>query len=340
MNKKNLHVFSKADMSKGHGVLSAYEEQLKLIQTTIFHKYNIVVNPFRLGDINHFHTINLGYYIKNKLFGRNKISVGYVHFLPETLDESLRIPKLFRNFFYKYIIKFYKSMDYTVVVNPYFIGEMKKYGIDTSKTTYIPNLVSNENFKEFSDEEKRKKRKEYGLGDDDFLVLGVGQLQTRKGIFDFVKIAEQMPDMKFYWAGGYSFGRMQDGYNEIKELSKNPPQNMKFLGMIEREKMGELYAMADVMFLPSYAELFPMTILESMATHTPILLRDIDIYTLILEGYYLKASDIDGFKEELNKLRNDEDYRNKASQMAKNGNEFYSAKSISKMWEDYYDNLK
>ncbi|MDO4777964.1 MAG: glycosyltransferase family 4 protein [Tissierellia bacterium] len=338
--KKSIHVFSAADMSKGHGVLSAYEEQVGLIKKKIGNEYNISVNPPRLGDINHYHTINFSYYLRNNIFGKKSISVGYVHFLPETLDKSIRLPKLIRKIFYKYIIRFYKSMDYTVVVNPYFIEEMKKYGIDTSRTTYIPNLVSNEHFSKLSDEEKAEKRKEYGIKPDQFLVLGVGQLQTRKGIFDFTDIAKELPDMQFLWAGGFSFGNMQEGYHEIKELQNNPPENMKFLGMVDRLQMNDLYNIADVMFLPSYAELFPMTILEAMATNTPILLRDIDIYKLILDGYYLKAGDNKGFIEELKKLRDDPEYRKKAMEMSKRGNDFYSEESIGEMWKEYYDSLE
>jgi 1,2-diacylglycerol-3-alpha-glucose alpha-1,2-galactosyltransferase len=36
-------------------------------------------------------------------------------------------------------------------------------------------------------------------------------------------------------------------------------------------------------FLPSYSELFPMTILEAASCGTAIMLRDIDLYKVILE---------------------------------------------------------
>lgn len=335
---KKLHVFSKADMAKGHGVLSAYEEQVKLSRKVLKGDYEIEVNPKKLGDINHYHTINLGFYLKNKFFGKNSVSVGYVHFLPETIDESIQMPSFARKVFYWYILKFYKSMDYLVVVNPYFIELMKKYGIDTSRTVYIPNLVSNDKFERKNEEEKIAIRKKMGL-EDRFVVLGVGQLQVRKGIFDFVKLAERNPDMDFIWAGGYSFGRSSDGYKEIKKLEENPPKNMKFLGIVERNDMTDYYNIADVMLLPSFSELFPMTILEAMATNTPVLLRDLDIYPLILDGYYLKASDMEGFEKELYKIRDDKDYRQKAIEMSKKGHDFYSEESVGKMWREFYDNI-
>ena len=81
---------------------------------------------------------------------------------------------------------------------------------------------------------------------------------------DFIEAAKKMPDCMFIWAGGFSFGRISDGYEEIKKMMKHLPSNVRFLGIVDREKMNEIYNMADVMFLPSYEELFPMTILESM----------------------------------------------------------------------------
>ena len=56
-------------------------------------------------------------------------------------------------------------------------------------------------------------------------VLGAGQVQTRKGVLDFVNVAKQMPDVQFVWAGGFSFGRITDGYEELKKLQENPPEN-------------------------------------------------------------------------------------------------------------------
>ena len=104
-------------------------------------------------------------------------------------------------------------------------------------------------------------RKKHGIAKDKFVVLCAGQLQVRKGIFEFIEIAKAMPDIQFIWAGGFSFGNITSGYKEIKPLVENPPENVKFTGIVEREVMNELYNIADVMFLPSYSELFPMIIL-------------------------------------------------------------------------------
>ena len=103
--------------------------------------------------------------------------------------------------------------------------------------------------------------------------------------------------------------------------------------------MNEIFNIADVMLLASFSELFPVTILEGMCVHLPILLRDLPIYKGILEDYYLKASDVDGFVSEIQRLRADKDYYAAASAMSKKGNDFYSKDNVVKMWKEFYTSV-
>lgn len=329
-------MMSSATKVKGQGVGSAYIEQVNLVRDGLSEKFEITENKRIKPAITHYHTLNPNFYIMRKGRTKNGRSVGYVHMLPETVETSLSLPRFMKNIFYKYMIKFYDSMDYLVTVNPYFIGRLAHYGVSEQKVTYIPNYVSSEDFHPLSHEEKMALRDKYGIPRDKFVVVCAGQLQVRKGIFDFVEIAKKMPGVQFAWAGGFSFGKITDGYKEIQKLSENPPENLKLLGIIDREKMNEIYNLGDVMFLPSYEELFPMTILESMCANVPILLRDLDIYPDILFDFYSKATDNDGFIAELDRLRTDEDYYQQQVAASKRGNEFYSKEHVTKMWDEFY----
>ena len=327
---------SSATKVKGQGVGSAYIEQVKLVKDGLSHKFSVTENARVKPDITHYHTLNPDYYLGRKSrtqFGR---SVGYVHMLPETVETSLNLPRFMKQIFYKYMIKFYKSMDFLVTVNPYFIGRLAHYGVPEEKVTYIPNYVSSEVFHRLSNEERSALRDKYGIPRDKFVVVCAGQLQVRKGVFDFVEIAKRMPDVQFAWAGGFSFGSITDGYNEIKKMAEAPPSNLKLLGIIDREYMNEIYNLADVMFLPSFEELFPMTILEAMCTNTPILLRDLDIYPDILFDFYSKADSVEGFIAELDRLRTDKEYYIQQVNASRRGNEFYSKEHVTKMWDDFY----
>lgn len=337
--QRTINMLSSADKVKGQGVMSAYEEQLNLVKNNLKNKYKVSVNKVKFADIMHYHTINLEYFLTLPFAKIKSCTVGYVHFLPETLDNSIKLPKIVKNIFYKYVINFYKNMDFLVTVNPYFIEKLERYGIDKEKITYIPNYVSNKKFYKLPKEEKIVSRKKYNINKDDFVVLCVGQLQTRKGIFDFIEIAKKMPDIKFVWAGGFSFKKITDGYKKIKELVDNPPENVKFLGIVPREEMNEIYNMADIMLLASYEELFPMTILESANCKVPILLRDLELYKGILDGFYVSANNNDEFIKEITKLKEDPTYHNKVSKLAEKCANYYSEENVSKIWSSYYNKI-
>ncbi|MCM1298050.1 MAG: glycosyltransferase family 4 protein [Firmicutes bacterium] len=339
MQKKTINMQSQATSVKGQGVGSAYMEQVKLVKEGLSDKFEIYENAHIAADITHYHTFNPTYFLLKNWRCRKGTSVCYVHTLPETMDKSVKLPKWARKIFYAYMIKFYKIMEHLVVVNPYFIDALENYGIKREKVTYIPNFVDTERFHPISAEEKSAARKKFGLPEDKFTVLCAGQLQVRKGAFDFLKCAELLPDVQFVWAGGFSFGLISDGYKELSRVVEDPPHNVKFLGIVEREDMNLVYNAADVMFLPSYDELFPMTILEAMCVNMPILLRELPIYENILFDFYYGESDVEGFVKAISRLKDDSGYYSKGAENAKRGNGFYEKSNVLKMWDDFYTSV-
>lgn len=336
MKKITINMLSSADKVDGQGVGSAYLEQVSLVSES--EKFNVLVNSKEKADIIHSHTIDPKNYLKMK---KNKkgVNVAYVHFLPTTLDGSIKLPKFAFNIFKKYVIKFYNTAKHLVVVNPIFINDLEKCGIKREKVTYIPNYVSKEKFYKLTPSKRNKVREKYGLEEKDFVVLGAGQVQTRKGVKDFIECAKKLPKIKFIWCGGFSFGKITDGYNELKEIMENPPKNVKFLGIIPREEMNDMYNIADVLFVPSYNELFPMTILEAVNSKTPLLLRDLELYEDILFGKYLKGKNNKEFVKLLKDLQKDEKLYKKYSKMSKEISEYYSKENVLKLWEEFYTSI-
>lgn len=330
-----INMLSSADKIKGQGVGSAYLEQVSLVKAGMNDEFEIIINGKSKSGILHFHTIDFKHYIQ-QFFNGGSINVGSVHFLPETIEGSLKLPFIAKKIFYKYIISFYKKMDYLVTVNPYFIERLVSQGIDKEKLHYIPNYVSKKNFFPMSEYEVQKLKNEYDVEDSKFVVLGVGQIQTRKGVRDFIELANLNPEITFIWAGGFSFGKISDGYDELKTIVRNPPKNVKFIGIIEREKMNEIYNISDMLFMPSYNELFPMAILETMNVEKPMLLRNLDIYSGILKDYYLKGSTNEEFDSIIKNLSKDKKYYEEASLISKKGGKFYSKDFVFDQWIKFY----
>ena len=325
-------MLSSADKVAGQGVGSAYLEQVNLVREGASDLFDIYINSRKKCDIVHVHTVDLWNFFKMK----NGVSVCYVHFLPDTLDGSIRLPKIAFNVFKKYVTKFYNRADHLVVVNPIFIDDLVRFGIDRNKITYIPNYVSKEKFYK---KDASSIREKYGISKDSFVVLGVGQVQTRKGVMDFIDVANKMPDTTFVWCGGFSFGRITDGYDDLKKVYENPPKNVIFTGIVPRDEMNDMYNMADVLFMPSYNELFPMSILEAINSSKPLLLRDLDLYRDILFNKYLKGSNNDVFVSLLTDLKSDKKLYSKYSRLSTEISEFYSKEHVLEIWKEFYQGI-
>lgn len=333
-----INMLSSAEKVKGQGVLSAYIEQVNLVKKGLIN-YDVKINRFKFSDIMHYHTIDLKFFLSIPFAKMLGTTVAYVHFVPETVDNSINLPSFAKAVFYKYIIWFYKSVDHLVVVNPYFIDILKGYGIPENKITYIPNFVSDDNFYKYDESKRLSLKDKFGISKDKFVVLGVGQVQTRKGIYDFIETAKKQPDVQFVWAGGFSFGAITDGYAELKKVVENPPDNVKFLGIIDRSEMNDLYNIADIMFLPSFSELFPMSVLEALSLKIPVLLRDLDIYKNILFNYYLKGSSVDDFCNIIEKSKSDSNFYNKWCKQSELCHKFYSKDYILNKWKNFYSEV-
>ena len=335
MKKISINMLSQADKVDGQGVGSAYLEQVELVKEDP--DFEVLVNSNKKTDIIHCHTINPTFYLKMQK--KNCASCCYVHFLPDTLDGSIKLMPGVNNLFKKYVVKFYKAADHLIVVNPIFISDLARYGIKKEKVTYIPNYVSRDNFYKMNDDEINKMKDEYNLDKNKFTVLGVGQVQTRKGVLDFIECAKNLPDMQFVWCGGFSFGKITDGYEELKKVMDNPPSNVKFVGIIPRNDMNKMYNICDCLFMPSYNELFPMSILEAVNIGKPLVLRNLDLYVEILFGKYIKGKNNKEFVNELKKLSTDKNYYDKYSKYSSEISDFYCKEHVKSLWNDFYKKI-
>lgn len=331
----DIHMFSSATKVKGQGVGSAYLELIDLLKRYFPEELKISLNNFSKADISHYHTVDFRFFLSTFFPGRGR-KIGYVHFLPDTLEGSLKLPQPFKSIFYHYVIAFYKRMDQLVVVNPSFIRDLMAYGIDENKISYIPNFVSKRHFHLVNLQQKLKLRKKLDLPAKKFIVIGVGQVQERKGVLDFVKIAESLPQFYFVWIGGFSFGRITDGYQQLKKIVNDPPANLKFPGIIDRNSMGDYYNACDVFFLPSYNELFPMSILEAASCGLPIVVRNLSLYRAILAGKYLSGQNVQEFRKILEKLSADQGLVTKQQAASQAISNEYSEEHLAKKWLKFY----
>ena len=336
-NKKlRINMLSSSEKVAGQGVSGAYRELVSLLHRDAKDQLIVTENLPVEADVTHFHTIDFPYYLSTFQKKRSGRKVGYVHFLPETLEGSLKIPFFLKGIVKRYVFSFYNRMEHLVVVNPMFIEDLVAAGIPREKITYIPNFVNKEKWHPLPAEQVAQLREEMDLAKDQFVVVGAGQVQKRKGIDDFIRLAEELPEITFIWAGGFSFGGITDGYERYKKIMDNPPKNLIFPGIVPPERMRELYALADLFLLPSYNELFPMTILEAASCEAPIMLRDLDLYKVILEGDYRATSDVSEMREAILEYKENPEALKELKEKAKRISKQYSEERLLGIWLKFY----
>lgn len=332
--KLKINRLSKADSVKAQGVGSVYLEERQLLKKYGENDFEVAINSHKKDfDLYHIHSINPSFYFQRK---KKRTTIRFVHFRPDTLEGSIRLPKLFFKIFKKYVISFYKKAKEIVVVNPSFKNELIQYGLDEERISYIPNFVSKENFYPVPWKEKKFLRKRYKIPEHAFVVLGVGQVQTRKGVLDFIELSKRHPERYFIWAGGFSFKQITDGYPELKKEREEKRENRRFLGIIDREKRNDIYNIADVFLLPSYNELFPRALLENCSVGNPFIVRDLSLYDPILPSSSIRAKDIDDFSSLLQRRKNDKDFYEQGKEVSREIKRTYSEENIYQLWKDYY----
>lgn len=102
------------------------------------------------------------------------------------------------------------------------------------------------------------------------IILYAGTVNTRKGYTDmikaFAKIAPQYPDWEIVFAGN---GEIENGIKLAKELGIE--SQTKFLGWINGKDKDKAFKEASFFCLPSYAEGFPMAVLDAWAYGLPVI---------------------------------------------------------------------
>ena len=153
--------------------------------------------------------------------------------------------------------------------------------------------------KEFhQDENLRKERSRYPK----LLMLYVGQLIKRKGIYQLLKALSELhdPNVGLLIVGSGPQGR------ELKEFCKDQNlENVYFEGFQQQEALLRYYSLADVLILPSFKEVWGLVVNEALASGSYVLCSNYAgaAYDLIKEGWNGKLFDPHSIEEFLILIR-------------------------------------
>ena len=319
---------------QGHGVHTAYEEMASALEKR--DDVDVIRGEFGRSvecDIVHLHTI--GSYTWRKLFQHGPKKVVSAHVVPASFVGSIILAKYWLFLARWYMRWYYNRADKVLAVSGTVANILHtELHVPTEKIEIFYNTID---MKRYASDAQRKEqaRKKLQLPDDEFVVFGLGQLQPRKRLDIFVKMAKELPDVTFIWVGGIPFKQLGADYKSMQRLMENVPQNLKLTGQLPHEAVKDYLVAADVFCLPAEQENHPMCVLEAAGAGLPIILRDIPEYDDTFGDDALRCND-DSFAQAIKGLRDSKTeykkWQQKAAAIAKRFDSSEAAERLVRLY--------
>ncbi|MFX0537205.1 glycosyltransferase family 4 protein [Ornithinimicrobium sp. Y1847] len=305
-----VNMASESDVSvQGHGVHTAYVELATALErrpdvTLIRGHYSERVEC----DVYHLHT--LGTKVWRKILDPGAKKVVSAHVIPDSLVGSIRLARWWRPAARAYMRWFYGRADKVLAVSGTVARALEtELKVAPERIEVLYNTIDMDAYRTTL-ADRAIARAELELDADTFVVVGVGQVQPRKRIDLFVRMAREHPEVLFIWVGGIPFKHLGANYAAMKKLMSEVPDNMVITDVVPHPQVKTILQSADVFCLPAEQENHPMCILEAAGVGLPIVARDLREYDDSFGDDILRCED-DDFGAAIGRLRFDEAEREK-----------------------------
>ena len=208
-------------------------------------------------------------------------------------------------------------------------------GIPENKIAYLPNSIDVNLF-------APQKQKE------DNLLLFVGRISPGKGLHVLIKSLQYLKEsvrLVIIGPSDWNVKYYQSILRMIEKENQKGKHNIQYLGSMKQTELVEWYQKASLFILPSFAEGFPVTILEALSCETPVIATLVGGIPEIVEnhetGILVQPNDHARLAEAIQYLLENKDVRFK---MAREGRKRvmkeYSSDIVSKKLCAIYRQLK
>ena len=150
--------------------------------------------------------------------------------------------------------------------------------------------------------DRKAKRKELGLSEDDIIIVSVGELQKRKNHEPVIRAISQIQDsrVKYLICG---WGELKDYY---ENLTKELNMTRRFFMLGHRYDIPEILKASDIFAHPSIREGLGIAAIEAMSAGLPLVTSNVqgikDYVKEGVTGYVNNPLDIEGYKSSFMKL--------------------------------------
>ncbi|WP_462335295.1 glycosyltransferase family 4 protein [Fusobacterium varium] len=206
------------------------------------------------------------------------------------------------------------------------------------KVEYIPGVgIDIEKIKNIK-VNKKEKRVEFGLNEENVVLLSVGELNKNKNHSVVIKALAKINNPNIY----YLICGQGNLKGELLNLAKklNLEKNVKILGF--RRDIYEIYKISDVFIFPSLREGLGLAALEGMSNGLPLIssnVHGINDYTENEKtGYCVDRFNIEGFKSAIEKLAFNRELRQKMGNYNRKIVKKFDIHKVNKIIKNIYYN--
>lgn len=288
-NILRVGIFSESGFTiDGHGVHTAFLECQEILDRMIGVDR---VNPWHLERSDLLHVHSAGPIALGLLLHHPGPRVVTAHLTASSFIGSVAFAEHFVGAIDRYLSYFYNQADLILAVSAIAAGYLHDIKVNRP-IQILPNAIDCDKISRIR-ENRDKIRRKFGLAPDRPVILGVGQMQPRKGIDEFLETARSLPCADFVWVGGFLFGPLSAERSRLEEFLSSAPANLTFTGRKPRAVVLEYCAAADIFISSSRQETFGLAVLEAAAAGLPLVLCDIMPYRSIFDNSYLPVKDDD-----------------------------------------------
>ena len=191
-----------------------------------------------------------------------------------------------------------RSADQVIFTTRDYAEVGRGYGVDDQKASIIPNGVDPQRFR--LDQNRLELHHQLGLAPDDLMLLYVGLLDQKKGLFILLDALKGLVDTGI----GVHLALVGDGplkaalEERVRSLCLH--KNVTMLGKIRHDNLPGVYAACDLYIQPSLVEPFGVVVLEAAACGKPIVASDVpgmrrvvtdDMGTLVPPGDHIALAE-------------------------------------------------
>ena len=215
------------------------------------------------------------------------------------------------------------------------------YGMHAPISVVPSGISLQQHFQRLPEEERKARRRELGIGEEDLVLINLGRLGGEKNLGEllelFAEARKKNEGLKFLIVG--------DGpaKNDLEKQAKDlgVAEHVIFTGMVPPDQVQNYYQLGDVFVSASTSETQGLTYIEAAANGLPLLCRQDDCLADVLEegenGYeYTSAQE---FLDAIDTMMDDESWREAAARRSEEIAASFDKKAFGEAIENVYESV-